>query len=132
MIGAEHGLEDSVPQMNWLDAYLPKGTTKLRRRIAIVRRFFHDMDTVISELHRVVKPGGACVFVLGKSYLSGSVIDTPKVVAEIGERRGFKHINTVYRDLNPLRRSLPFPRAQQRKGALGKRMDQEAIVALAR
>lgn len=132
MIGAEHGLGKSAPELAWLDARLPQRAPRIRARIAVLRRFFHDMDTVVAEVRRVLRPGGACVFVLGKSYVGGQVVDTPAIIAAIAQKRGFEHIGTTYRDVNPHRRSLPFPRAGGKRNALGKRMDQEAIVALAR
>jgi len=130
MIGAERGLAEFKPELAWVEEHLPEVEPK--SRVAVLRRFFDDMDTVVGELHRVLKPGGACVFVLGSSFVAGQVVDTPRLIAEIAEKRGFEHLDTVYRKVNPHRRSLPFPRARGKKAALGKRMDQEAIVALAR
>jgi DNA modification methylase len=131
MIGAERGLVESAPELAWLDRWLPNSPV-LASRIAILRRFFHDMDSVLAEMYRVLKPGGACVLVVGKSYVRGTLIDTPRILAEIARKRGFDHLGTVSRNLNHNRRSLPFPRPARPDEALGKRMAQEAVVALAR
>ena len=130
MIGTERGLAEFRPGLAWVEGYLPK--VKPKSRVAVLRRFFDDMDTVVGEFRRVLKPGGACVFVMGKSYVAGHVVDTPRLIAEIAEKHGFEHIDTVYRKVNPHRRSLPFPRARGKNAALGKRMEREAIVALAK
>jgi len=133
MIGAEYGrLSLSEPRLSWLDKRLPSTPARVRRRIGVVRRFFHDMDTVVAGFKRVLKPGGACVLVLGESYVAGHVIDIPRLIAEIAETHGFVHVGTTYRTVNPLRRSLPFPRAGGKSGALAKRMKKEAIVTLVR
>jgi len=131
MIGAERGLVELAPELAWLDRWLPNSPV-LASRIAVLRRFFHDMDSVLAEMYRVLKPGGACVLVVGKSYVRGTLIDTPRILAEIARKRGFDHLGTVSRNLNHNRRSLPFPRPARPDEALGKRMAQEAVVALAR
>lgn len=131
MIGVERGLTRSRPEMAWLDSMLPSAP-ELTSRVAIFRRFFHDMDVVLREMHRVLRPGGACVLVVGKSNVRGTIVDTPHILVEIARRRGFDHLGTAYRNLNHHRRSLPFPRASRAEEALGKRIDQEAVVALAR
>jgi len=117
-------------EMVWLESLLP-AAPELSSRVAILRRFFHDMDSVLGEMHRVLRPGGACVLIVGKSNLRGRLVDTPRILAEIARKRGFDHLGTVYRNLNHHRRSLPFPRAAGAEEALGKRIDQEAVVALA-
>jgi hypothetical protein len=132
MIGAEHSLSEPAPAMRWVEEELLEVKHEVRARMNILRRFFHDMDTVVSELYRVLGEGGACVFVLGKCYVAGHIVDTPAIIARIAEKRGLTHIGTVYRNLNRHRRSLPFPRGGAAAGSLGKRMEQEAIVALGR
>lgn len=131
MIGAERGETDVWDDREWVEAYLPRYDGRADRRTAMLRRYFYDMDSVLSEMRRVLRPGGACVFVLGKSIIGGQEVDTPSVVARLAEDRGFVHIGTRYRQVNPLRRSLPFPVAGGREGALANRMQTEAIVALA-
>jgi DNA modification methylase len=131
MIGTERGLVESAPELAWLDRWFPDSPL-LASRVAILRRFFHDMDSVLAEMYRVLKPSGACVLVVGKSYVRGTLIDSPRILAEIARKRGFEHLGTVYRNLNHRRRSLPFPRSARPGQALGRRMAQEAVVALAR
>jgi len=132
MIGVEHGQQKPRREMAWLESKLPVVRKQWRRRVAIFRRFFYEMESVVQELHRVLRPGGACVLVLGKSIVSRHVIDTPACIATIAKRCGFNHVGTLFRDLNPHRRSLPFPRPRARGKSLGKRMHQEAIVVLER
>ena len=131
MIGAERGVVESAPELRWLESWLPNSPV-LASRIAILRRFFHDMDSALTEMYRVLRPGGACVLIVGKSYVRGHLIDTPRILTEIARNRGFDHLGTVYRSLNRNRRYLPFPRSARPDEPLGKRMAQEAIVALAR
>ncbi len=132
MIGTEHGLRESQCNLAWIEEHLSQVSPSARRRVAIHRRFFHDMDTVIGEFYRVLRPGGACAIILGQSSVAGQLVDTPRIVARIAEGRGFTHIGTAYRRINSHRRSLPFGRLGGNQRSLDKRMKDEAIVALGR
>lgn len=128
LIGAERGERAARRDLQWVEAHLPTASS---RRRDIIRKYFYDMDTSLREMHRVLKPGGGCVLILGRSRVGDLVIDNPTVAARLAENCGFRHIGTLYRKLNPLRRSLPFPPKKQ-NNALGKRMAEEAVVALGR
>jgi DNA modification methylase len=130
MIGAERGERSIRQDLEWLEPLLPPTSGKVNRRRAILRRYFYDLDRVLQQIHRVLKNTGACAFIVGRSVLGNEIIDTPQLLAQIAKRRGFKHIGTRIRSINPRRRSLPFPSSQC--NALNKRMLQEAIVGLAK
>jgi DNA modification methylase len=132
MIGAERGEQDIKPGFEWLEDHLPKASNRYRRRRAILRRYFYDLDRVLSEMKRVLKPGGACVLVLGRSTVGKCVVDTPAIVVRLARANNFEHIGTRFRRINPLRRSLPFPSARRWANGLGKRMAEEAVIGLAK
>jgi hypothetical protein len=129
MIGAERGEHSIRPKLAWLEKYLPRAQAKTRRRRAILRRYFYDLDRVLAELHRVLRSGGACAFVVGRSRLGKEIVDTPSVLVQLAVRRGFRHLGTQMRAINPLRRSLPFSTSRRPNG-LNKRMFEEAIIGL--
>jgi DNA modification methylase len=132
MIGAELGDRKVRPEFAWLEQVLPRATRKISRRCAILRRYFYDLDRVIRQIHRVLKKGGACVLIVGRSTLGARIIDTPSILVRLAENRGFKHLGTRIRKINPLRRSLPFGTSRSLARGLGKRMSEEAVIGLAK
>lgn len=128
MIGTERGYPAVRDDRRWLEPHLP-AVDGARLSQSVLRRFFYDMDSVLKELHRVLRPGGACVLVVGSSRVGSRVVDTPRIVARLGRDNGFHHIATRYRSINPHRRSLPFPSTHD--SPLRRRMVREAIVGLA-
>ncbi len=130
LIGAENSERAIRPDLVWLEGYLPHDKPEARKR-AVLRRYFYDMDRVLQELHRVLKPGGACVLILGRSTVGGFTVDTPTIIAKLAETHGFEHMASRSRRVNPYTRSLPFLSAKV-ANPLGKRIERETIVALGR
>jgi hypothetical protein len=83
MIGSELGQRKARPEFDWLEQMLPKPTRKIRRRCAILRRYFYDLDRVVRQIHRVLKNGGACVLIVGRSTLGSRIIDTPSILVNL-------------------------------------------------
>ena len=50
--------------------------------------YFKDLFQSISEVARVLKPGGVAVFVVGNSALPGVTVDVDLILAEMGESLG--------------------------------------------
>ncbi len=130
LIGAENPERAIRHDLAWLERYLPHDKPRARRR-AVLRRYFYDMDQVLQELHRVLKPGGACVLILGRSTVGDFTVDTPTIIAKLAETHGFEHMATRFRRVNPHMRSLPFLSVRV-PNPLVKRIEREAIVALGR
>jgi DNA modification methylase len=132
MIGAEVGQRKIRPDFEWLEEFLPNASAKMSRRCAILRRYFYDLDRVLRQIHRVLKNGGACVLVVGRSTVGTQTIDTPSILVRLAQRHGFEHLGTRTRKINPLRRSLPFGTSRRLARRLRKRMSEEAVVGLAK
>lgn len=125
MLGAERRTDQFRSRLAWLDrALLHRDAPRLR---SIQRKFFYDLEDVLEEMMRVLRPGGACVLVLGETSSGGRTLNTPRITRLIAEGAGFIHLGTRFRSINPLRRSLPFT---SQGGALGSRMRREAIIGL--
>jgi DNA modification methylase len=56
----------------------------------MVAGYFEDMNQVLNELYRVVKPGGRCAFVLGNCRWGGVVVPVDHLILMIAERYGFE------------------------------------------
>ena len=55
----------------------------------MVRGYFGDMDELIQELHRLLKPGGAAYVNVAESAYCGIRIPTLELLAALGRRSGF-------------------------------------------
>lgn len=56
----------------------------------VVEGYLRDLYLALSENHRVLKDGGYAVYVVGNASLPGVTVDVDLMVAEMGERLGFK------------------------------------------
>lgn len=59
-------------------------------RIPIAGAYFSDMEKVLKESHRVMKPGAIASFVVGNSVIHETHIAVDEILAQIGERLGFE------------------------------------------
>lgn len=108
------GLEDSVPDI----ARLP-----LRQR-AIVHKYAKDSASMLSEMRRVLKPGGKLVLVLADSVLRGVEVPTSSIFGWTAEQNGFRLRHREVREIPHHKRYLPI---NSSNAALQKRMRHEII-----
>lgn len=129
MIGTEQGMysPDSLPKD--LESALVKGVSE-SRRLGMVRRYLSDMRRVLLEAERVLKPGGAMVMALGPSVISRSESDAGEVLGELAHSIGFEKVNSAFRPLEGIRRSLPPPLAMTHGNPLRQRMEGEVFLGL--
>jgi DNA modification methylase len=132
MIGTERSQQVVDGKLSWLEACLPTYGNKEGSRQGVLRRYFYDMHAVLSEMYRVLRPGGASVLVLGKSRMDGHVVDIPAIATELGKRIGFRYLGTRYRVIPSSRRALPFGVMKNGQNPLDRRMAEEAVVCLGR
>jgi tRNA G10 N-methylase Trm11 len=57
--------------------------------------YLEEMEKVIVELQRVLKPGGYCVFVVGDHFKGKEIINTSEELSVIFENHGFKYHGAV-------------------------------------
>jgi DNA modification methylase len=98
------------------------------RHKAILRRFIQDMDAVIRETSRVLKPGGKAIFVVGENTIRGAYIRNSKIISALAVQAGLKLKKEEERALPPNRRYLPPPKNVKKKRALNARMRREVIL----
>lgn len=68
-----------IDKENLWDTRIPKA----------VQGYFIDMKRILSSLHKVLKPEGNCVIVVGNSAYSGILIPTDSLLAKISDGLGF-------------------------------------------
>jgi len=65
----------------------------------MVRKFFDDMYEVFIQMHRVLRDGGQCVFVVGDSQFASIPVPTHTICSNLAETVGFNSI-----ELNAVRK----------------------------
>lgn len=53
-------------------------------------QYFADAETSLSELHRVLRPGGLALFVVQTSYYKELCVDLPSLYVDLGATLGFR------------------------------------------
>ena len=95
-----------------------------------LRRYFGEMDAVISEMRRVLKSGGAAVIVVGTSNLRGIDVQTHRALASIGESSGFNLVGIGVRRLDRDKRMMPARWSVQSDSQIEARMHDEYVIGL--
>ncbi|WP_158920370.1 hypothetical protein [Streptomyces sp. NBRC 109706] len=100
------------------------------RSLRIIGRYVTDIDQVMSELSRVVKPGGAISFVMADARMNGVPISIEVILRRLGQWNGLRVRSRLSRELPENRRYLPPP--GNAKNALSGRMKEEVILTFER
>jgi len=119
---------DGLPQRSRAIVHLlqEKDSSKAK----VVRKYLVEMQAVISEMRRVLKPGKAAVIVIGPSLMRGMEVKTHEYLAEIGESVGFQVAGIQKRKIDRDRRMLPASFGGNGRSTIEQRMHQEFILGL--
>lgn len=129
-VGAERGIELECNNVDQIVASLGPIDPLPQAKKKMVRRYANDLYVLMGEIHRVLKPGGSAVFVVGNSCLRGVFIRNSAMVAEACQIAGLHLTKQDERELPAQSRYLPMP--TQTDSALGKRMRTETIMKFER
>ena len=100
------------------------------RKAETLRCYFGEMATVISEMKRVLKRGGAAVIVVATSNLRGIDVQTHKGLASISESAGFDLAGIGVRRLDRDKRMMPARWGNQQSSQIEARMHDEYVIGL--
>ncbi len=127
-IGKESGLgieqtptlEELARQMGPIDTLEP--ATRLRLFL-----FTKDMQTVLGQIQRVLKPQGKAVLVIGNSTVKGTYLDNARLIEATAKEVGLTEISRYKREIPANHRYLPPPKPQGNQ-KLAKRMREEVVL----
>lgn len=127
-IGSERGapLEESLVALR---EDVVKGSLA-PNRTRILNRYLVDLNKMIQELSRVIRPGGTATFVVANSNHRGTEVKVDDALAQLGERHEMREVLRSFRLLPDNRRYLPTPASNESQ--LGKRMRSETVLTLSR
>ncbi len=97
-------------------------------KASILAKYFREMYMAISEMYRVLKPGKACIIVVGSSTMKGYDVMTHTGLAELVESAGFKLIDVKAREIDRDRRMMAISNKTTRFG-IEARMHEEYVIA---
>ena len=90
----------------------------------MVRRYAHDVNCVVNEVSRVLKPGGCVTFVVGNSCLKDVFVSNSGAICRAALMNGLAIREQFERELPRRHRYLPITE----DGALAKRIRTETIL----
>ena len=122
---------------NFEFAHLPKETENIVKDIveldakkgATLHRYYSEMDRVLTQSFRVLKPSKAALIVVGSSTMRGKDTRTQDCIGEIAVSLGFDLIGIATRKLDRDRRMMPARRNKQ-NSQIEERMHEEYVIAL--
>ena len=124
-VGTDIALAAKVIQRMQLVDRLPQ------REQRMIERYIMDLSAMLSEMRRVLRPGGRAVFVLGNSCIRGVFVKNSLAVSTLARQLGFRQLRRRERTLPPSRRYMPPPTAGQDTG-MERRMRTEIVLTYER
>jgi hypothetical protein len=130
-VGTEVGLQGREPELfvRRLLSHYRLGSRLSRRHIGMLSRYVEDMASAVSEVARVLTPGGKAIYVLGENTLAGTYIRNSQLLREIARRVGLVLRRETKRTLPMNRRYLPPPRTGDKAVRLNLRMRREVVLS---
>ncbi|MEO3972888.1 hypothetical protein [Streptomyces sp. CAU 1734] len=126
-VGSEVGMRAASEIEEIAKSSTPPGISS--RAAGIVYKYVSDMDSVFSEISRVLKPGGTAAFVIADAKINGFDVSIDRILQGLGRRHEFELRDRHARELPESRRYLPPPRGGT--NSLDKRMKEEVVLTFA-
>ena len=124
--GMDNSRDVSFPAI--VQDILEKLQEKDKKKMSAVRRYYGEMQNVLQEMYRVLRPGKVAVLVVGTSVIRSIDIQIGDCLAEIGKQVGFDVPAIGVRNLDRDRRMLPIGKDHDASSQIQKRMNQEFVI----
>jgi len=99
-------------------------------KAAILRKYFTEMKSVITEMYRVLCRDAAAVVVVGTSMMRGIDVQTHHCLADIATEVGFDVVGVVQRVLDRNKRMMPARFGKRTDSMIEQRMHEEYVIGL--
>jgi hypothetical protein len=133
-VGSERGrqpkdvcLNERLAKHSFVSSVLTQLAESSPSHAKLTQRYFVDMDQVMREIARVLKPNRHAIIVVCPSHIRKVEVPTQEVLIELGREYGLKIKRKHTRTISERRRILPYL-----KEAFGKRMDTEYVLIFQR
>lgn len=100
-----------------------------QRHKAILARYIDDMRRSLSEVARVLVPGGRAFYVVGENTIRGTYIRNSKIIEAVAGNAGLKLTDSRTRALPGNRRYLPPPTTKAKPDEFDSRMRREVVLS---
>ncbi|MFQ5709385.1 MAG: DNA methyltransferase [bacterium] len=115
---------------------LPRTTSEIvseisnldEKRGKVLRRYYSEMQRVLKEMYRVLRPNKAAIVVVGNSTMRGRDTQTQNCLAEIGQGIGFEVPKIGIRRLDRNKRMLPAGANIDASSQIQQRMHLEYVI----
>ena len=128
-VGAERIMSQAKRSLE-ISPYVTKaeGSTIGSRHLGWIRRYAADMEAVLQQVRRTLKPTGHVVMVIGNSFIRGAKVNNAGLIEALATRNGFRVQGKKKREILARRRYLPPP--GDGTNALNTRMRIETVLTL--
>ena len=119
-------------------AALPDKTENMSRQLdkhdkkksAILRKYFTEMQAVLTEMYRVLRKDSPAIVVVGPSIMRSTDVQTHHCLAEMVQETGFDVIGVVQRSLDRNKRLMPTRFGKKTDSMIEQRMHEAYVVGL--
>jgi SAM-dependent methyltransferase len=131
-VGTEVGMSDEAGSADFTHVFneLKLGRDFAGRDRSLLARYIADMGKSVSEVARVLVPGGTAVYVIGENTIRGTFIRNSLIISAVAELAGLKTCERRVRTLPANRRYLPPPASLRGSALLDSRMRREVVLRL--
>lgn len=99
-------------------------------KAAILRKYFVEMGSVLSEMYRVLCDDSAAIIVVGTSMMRGLDVQTHYCMADLAAESGFEVVGVVQRALDRNKRMMPARFGRKTDSMIEQRMHEEYVIGL--
>lgn len=99
-----------------------------QKKSRVLHRYYSEMQRVLTEMHRVLKPESAAIVVVGTSTMRGIDTETQNCLGDIGAEVGFEVVDIAVRQLDRDKRMMPARKNGHRASQIEERMHEEYVI----
>jgi DNA modification methylase len=99
-----------------------------QKKSRVLHRYYSEMQRVLAEMYRVLKPDTAAIVVVGTSTMRGIDTETQNCLGDIGAEVGFEVVDIAVRQLDRDKRMMPARKNGHRATQIEERMHEEYVI----